>query len=160
MNPDLRFLLSHPSHCISLGFGVGLIRRAPGTWGTLAGWALFPLLTAPTSEPVFVLLLISLFAAGVLATDRTGKALGVPDHGAMVWDEMVAIWLILMFTPPTIAWQGTAVVLFRVFDIAKPPPIRQVERKLKGGLGVMVDDVLAAGYTLLVLAVLVRFAPF
>jgi phosphatidylglycerophosphatase A len=92
---------------------------------------------------------------GILAADRTGRALGVPDHGAIVWDEMVAIWLVLVFTPDTLAWQALAVGLFRFFDIVKPPPVRWADRKLKGGFGVMFDDLLAAGHTLLVLAIII-----
>ncbi len=154
-SPNIRFLFSHPAHFISLGFGAGLSPKAPGTVGTLVGWLLYPLLRTPVSEVVFLAFLASLFVAGVIAADRTGRALGVPDHGAIVWDEMVAIWLVLLFTPATLLWQAAAVVIFRFFDIVKPPPIRMADQKLKGGFGVMFDDLIAAGYTLLVLAVLV-----
>ena len=78
--------------------------------------------------------------------------MGSPDHGAMVWDETVAFLLVLFFTPVYSYWQPFAFVVFRLFDIAKPPPIRNFERAFKGGLGVMIDDLVAAGYTLLVLA--------
>jgi phosphatidylglycerophosphatase A len=155
MRPDARFLFSHPAHFISLGFGAGLSPKAPGTVGTLVGWLLYPLLRTPVSEGVFLAFLASLFVAGVIAADRTGRALGVPDHGAIVWDEMVAIWLVLLFTPASLVWQAAAVAIFRFFDIVKPPPIRLADQRLKGGFGVMFDDLIAAGYTLLVLAVLV-----
>ncbi|THF62262.1 phosphatidylglycerophosphatase A [Pseudothauera rhizosphaerae] len=154
--PNARFLFSHPAHFISLGFGAGLSPRAPGTVGTLVGWLLYPLLRTPVTEGVFLAFLASLFVAGVIAADRTGRALGVPDHGAIVWDEMVAIWLVLLFTPVSLLWQLAAVVIFRFFDIVKPQPIRFADQKLKGGFGVMFDDLIAAGYTLLVLAVLSR----
>lgn len=153
--PTRHLLLSHPAHFISLGFGSGLSPRAPGTAGTLLAWLLYPLLSAPLSEGMFLLLLGALFVAGIPAADRTGRALGVSDHGAIVWDEMVAIWLVLIFTPPTFLWQAVSVALFRLFDITKPPPIRWADSRIKGGLGVMVDDLLAAAYTLLVLAILV-----
>lgn len=156
MRPTARLLLSHPAHFISLGFGAGLSPWAPGTVGTLLGWALYPLIRTPVSEFVFLALLASFFLAGVLAAERTGRALGVPDHGGIVWDEMVAIWLVLLFTPAGLLWQVVAVVLFRFFDIAKPPPVRWADRSFKGGFGVMFDDIVAAGYTLLVLAVLVH----
>ena len=156
MRPTARLLLSHPAHFISLGFGAGLSPWAPGTVGTLLGWALYPLIRTPLSEFVFLALLASFFLAGVLAAERTGRALGVPDHGGIVWDEMVAIWLVLLFTPAGLLWQVVAVVLFRFFDIAKPPPVRWADRSFKGGFGVMFDDIVAAGYTLLVLAVLVH----
>ncbi|AVR89845.1 Phosphatidylglycerophosphatase A [Thauera aromatica K172] len=147
--------MSHPAHFISLGFGAGLSPWAPGTAGTLLAWALYPVIRTPLSEFVFLALLASLFVTGILAAERTGHALGVPDHGGIVWDEMVATWLVLLFTPQTLLWQATAVALFRFFDIVKPPPVRWADRAFKGGFGVMLDDLFAAGYTLLVLAVLV-----
>lgn len=156
MRPDLRFLLAHPSHFIALGFGSGLAPRAPGTFGTLLGWALFPALGGSFDDVTLLVLLAVFFAGGVLACNRAGRALGVPDHGAIVWDEMVAIWLVLLFTPSSLLWQAVAVGLFRFFDIVKPPPVRNVEAAFKGGFGVMIDDIVAAGYALLVLAVLVR----
>lgn len=156
MRPTARLLMSHPAHFISLGFGAGLSPWAPGTVGTLLGWVLYPLIRTPVSEFVFLALLASFFLAGVLAAERTGRALGVPDHGGIVWDEMVAIWLVLLFTPAGLLWQAIAVALFRFFDIVKPPPVRWADRSFKGGFGVMFDDLVAAGYTLLALAVLVH----
>ena len=157
MRPTPRLLLSHPAHFLSLGFGAGLSPWAPGTAGTLLAWALYPLLRVPLSEFVFLALLVSLFLAGVIAAERTGQALGVADHGAIVWDEIIATWLVLAFTPPTLLWQAVAVALFRFFDILKPPPVSWADRSFKGGFGVMFDDIVAAGYTLLVLAILVNF---
>ncbi len=157
MRPTARLLLSHPAHFISLGFGAGLAPKAPGTFGTLLAWLLYPLLSAPLSDGVFLALLASLFIAGIIAAERTGHALGVPDHGAIVWDEMVATWLVLLLTPKTLVWQGVAVALFRFFDIVKPQPIRWADSQLSGGFAVMLDDLLAAGYTVLILAVLVHF---
>lgn len=156
MNPTPRFLLAHPSHFIALGFGAGLSPKAPGTAGTLLGWLLFPALGWSFDDVTLLVLLAVFFVGGVLAADRAGRALGVPDHGAIVWDEMVAIWLVLVFAPPTLLWQAVAVALFRFFDIVKPPPVRNVEAAFKGGFGVMIDDIVAAAYTLLALAVLVR----
>jgi phosphatidylglycerophosphatase A len=157
MRPTFRLLVSHPAHLISLGFGSGLSPRAPGTAGTLAAWLLYPLLRAPVSDFVFLALMTSFFVAGVITADRTGRALGASDHGAIVWDEMVAFWLVLFFTPATLVWQTVAFVLFRFFDIVKPPPIRWADSRVKGGFGVMLDDILAAGYAVLALALLVHF---
>lgn len=157
MRPTLRLLVSHPAHLISLGFGSGLSPRAPGTAGTLAAWLLYPLLRAPVSDFIFLTLMASFFVAGIITADRTGRALGASDHGAIVWDEMVAFWLVLFFTPATLFWQAIAFVLFRFFDIVKPPPIRWADSRVKGGFGVMLDDILAAGYAVLVLAILVHF---
>jgi phosphatidylglycerophosphatase A len=163
--------LCHPVHLVSLGFGSGLSPFAPGTMGTLAAWLLYPLLRiAPLSDIAFLTLLLAFFVAGVFATHHTGKVLGVPDHGAIVWDEMVAMWLVLSFTPSGFSfapsgfsfapsgfiWQAIAVALFRLFDILKPPPIRQADSRFKNGFGVMFDDLLAAAYALLALAALIR----
>ena len=152
-------LLCHPVHLVSLGFGSGLSPVAPGTAGTLAAWLLYPLLRTPLPDMAFLALLLVCFVAGIFATHRTGKVLGVPDHGAIVWDEMVAMWLVLFFTPSSLIWQAIAVALFRLFDILKPPPIRQADSRFKNGFGVMFDDLLAAAYTLLALAALVRLHP-
>jgi len=94
------------------------------------------------------------FALGIWACARTGESLGVADPGAIVWDEVVAFMLVLFFTPAGYLWQGAAFLLFRFFDIVKPPPIRYFDRRLKSGFGVMFDDLLAAFYTLLVLALI------
>lgn len=153
IRPTVRLLLAHPAHFISLGFGSGLSPRAPGTAGTVAAWLLYPLLRAPISDFVFLALLASLFVAGIIAADRTGRALGVSDHGAIVWDEMVAFWLVLFFAPATLAWQALAFVLFRFFDIVKPQPVRWADSRVGGGFGVMLDDLIAAGYAILALAV-------
>lgn len=157
MKPNVRFLLSDPAHFVALGFGSGLWPRGPGTAGTLAGWLLFPFIRAPLSEPLFAGLLVACFLFGILACERTGRSLGVSDPGCIVWDEIVAIWLVLWLTPDTLLWQAVAFGLFRFFDIVKPQPIRWVDTHAHGGFGVMIDDILAAGYTLLVLAILVRY---
>ena len=100
----------------------------------------------------WVLALVALFWIGVWATGRTGRALGVHDHGGMVFDETVAFLAVLFLTPRTLLWQAFAFLLFRLFDILKPPPIRYIDRRVKGGLGVMLDDLVAALFALLCLA--------
>jgi len=152
--PTLQQLFAHPAHFVALGFGSGLSPKAPGTFGTLAGWLLYPLVRAPFPDIGFLLMLLAAFVLGVVVCERCGRALGVSDHGAIVWDEIVAIWLVLYFTPETLPWQAVAFVLFRVFDIVKPPPIRQADARIKGGLGVMLDDLIAAGYAILALSLL------
>jgi phosphatidylglycerophosphatase A len=155
MRPSPR-LLRNPIHLISLGFGSGLSPFAPGTAGTLAAWLLYAPLRLVLGDSSFLVFLLVAFLAGILAAHFTGRALGEPDHGAIVWDEMVAMWLVLIFTPATLVWQATAVALFRLFDITKPPPVCWIDRRLKNGLGVMLDDLLAALYAIFSLAVLVR----
>ena len=153
LRPSWRFLLSHPAHLVAFGFGAGLVPVAPGTWGTLLALPIF-LLVSPRLEPVeFLLMLAVLFALGVWACEVTGRAIGAADHGGMVWDETVAFLLVLFFAPATLPWQAAAFLLFRLFDILKPPPIRYYERTFKNGFGVMLDDLIAAAYALLVLAV-------
>ena len=151
--PSWRFLLSRPAHLIAFGFGAGLVPVAPGTWGTLLAFPLFWLLQPWTDASGFLLAAAILFGLGVWACDATGRALGVADHGGMVWDETVAFLLVLFFTPAVLHWQAVAFLLFRLFDILKPPPIRHYDRTLKNGFGVMFDDLIAAFYTLLVLAI-------
>ncbi len=147
--PDLAFLLAHPAHLIAFGFGSGLAPKAPGTVGTLLGLPLFWLVGAVAPDlPNRLILLLAAFLLGVWACARSGRALGVADHGGMVWDEIVAFALVLLFTPPGWLWAGTAFLLFRFFDIIKPWPIRLADRQLKNGFGVMFDDVLAAAYAI------------
>jgi phosphatidylglycerophosphatase A len=151
--PSARFLFSHPAHFIALGFGTGLAPAAPGTVGTLLAFPLYAVLVQWIDPLGILLLLPALFALGVWACGRTGRALGAADHAGMNWDEIVAFMLVLVFAPPGLAWQVAAFGAFRLFDIVKPPPIRYLDRTVKGGLGVMLDDLLAAFYALLLLAV-------
>jgi len=149
---DFRFLLEHPAHLVAFGFGTGLAPKAPGTVGTLLGLPLYWLIAWVAPDlPNQVVLLIAAFLVGVWACGRTGRTLGVADHGGIVWDEIVAFALVLAFTPAGWPWTLLAFALFRLFDIVKPWPIRQFDARLKNGFGVMFDDLLAAGYTLAVL---------
>ncbi len=150
--PSLRFLFAHPAHLIACGFGSGLSPIAPGTVGTLFAWASFPLLRLWLNDVELLGLLVVCFVGGVLAAQRTGADLGVIDHGSIVWDEIVPFWLVLFFCPAGWLWQSAAFVLFRIFDISKPQPARYFDEKVKNGLGVMSDDLVAGAYTLLVLA--------
>jgi len=154
--PDGKFLLAHPSHLIACGFGSGLSPWAPGTVGTLFGWMSYLVIKPYFADGPFLAFLALCFAFGVLACHRTGRDLGVADHGSIVWDEIVPFWLILVFTPPGLLWQGLAFLLFRGFDILKPYPANVIDARMKHGLGVMLDDVAAAAYTLVVLALVVR----
>ena len=154
--PTALFAFAHPAHVVALGFGAGLAPRAPGTAGTLLAWPLGWALGAVMPAELVVALMAACFAAGTWACSVTGRNLGVADHPAMVWDEMVAFVLILAILPRELGWQLAGFVGFRFFDIVKPPPIRWFERRFHGGFGVMFDDLLAAGYTLLVLALVKR----
>jgi phosphatidylglycerophosphatase A len=155
LRPNAAFAYSHPAHVVAFGFGAGLARFAPGTFGTLLAWPFGWLLGAAHPLVVFGML-AALFILGVWACAITGRHLGMHDHGSMVWDEFVAFLLMLAILPHDLAWQLAGFILFRTFDIAKPPPIRWFERRYQGGFGVMFDDLLAAGYALVVLAVFRR----
>jgi len=141
----------HPAHLIAFAGGVGLIPYAPGTFGTLLALPIYWLLGPRVDPAVYLASVGVLFMVGVWACEVTGRNLGHPDHGGMVWDETVAFLLVLFFTPFDMYWQAFAFLVFRVFDIAKPPPIRYYERVIKGGWGVMLDDILSAIYTIIVL---------
>lgn len=159
LKPDWRLLISHPAHFFSLGFGSGLMPKGPGTAGTLVAFPLYWLLAPLMNGYLFLLFLIFAFIIGISICDKTGRALGVPDHGGIVWDEIVAFMLVLFFTPEGIYWQVLAFVLFRFFDIVKPQPIKYFDQNMHGGLGVMFDDLLAAGYALFCLALIKSFIP-
>ena len=154
--PHWQFLFSHPAHFIACGMGSGLSPVAPGTAGTLFAWALYPWIRPVfgEDESLFAVFLLVAFAAGVLACDRTGHDLGVVDHGAIVWDEIVPFWLVLFLAPAEWPWQFAAFLLFRCFDILKPQPAKWFDTQVKNGLGVMMDDLVAAAYTLLALSVI------
>ena len=152
VRPTVAFMRPRLSRWIALGFGSGLSPRAPGTVGTLWAWVAWEVLSRWFSAPMLLGLVTVGFLVGIWACGRTAEALGVEDHGGIVWDEIVAFWLVLAFAPPGFGAQFAAFLLFRLFDIAKPPPIRQVDASVRGGFGVMLDDLLAAFYTLLVLA--------
>ena len=157
-HPGFAFTFRHPAHFIALGFGAGVSRFAPGTVGTLVAFPLWWVLRSAYGPLEILAIAAVLFAIGVWACELTGRHLGVADHGAMCWDEVVAFLAMLALVPDKPWWQVAAFLLFRFFDVVKPPPIRNVEIRLKGGFGVMADDVLAAGYALVVLALVKRFA--
>ncbi len=155
-----RALLATPAGWLACGFGSGLTPVAQGTFGSLA--ALLPwLLLRQLSLPLYVLVLLVGFAIGVWACDIAGRALGVDDHRSLVWDEFIGQWIALipLLLPallptrfPTWWWLLAGFVLFRLFDVWKPWPIRWLDRHLKGGMGVMVDDVVAGIFAAIVLA--------
>jgi phosphatidylglycerophosphatase A len=156
LRPGAGFVFSHPAHAIAFGFGAGLAPVAPGTAGTALGWAIGWALGA-LPEAVLPAAALAFFLVGLWACEVTGRNLGVADHGGMVWDEVAAFLLVLAIVPRELAWQAGAFAVFRLFDIAKPPPIRALERRYAGGFGVMLDDLVAAAYTLLVFALIKRF---
>jgi phosphatidylglycerophosphatase A len=153
--PDGRFLLSHPAHFVALGFGSGLAPKAPGTCGTLAALGLYWML-APVLPPLAIAFVaVPLFFLGIWAAERTARDLGVQDHGSIVIDEIAAFLPLAALASASLVLQAVAFGLFRLFDIWKPPPIRLLEQRLKGGFGVMFDDLVAACYAYVVLIVVI-----
>lgn len=137
----------NPIHLLSLGFGVGLSRKAPGTLGTIVAIPLY-LLIAQLSLPYYLGIIVVGFALGVWFCGYTSKALGVHDHSGIVWDEIIGFWITMIAIPVTWQWILAGFVLFRFFDIVKPWPVKVADKEMKGGFGIMFDDVLAGIYAL------------
>jgi phosphatidylglycerophosphatase A len=143
-----RQVLRDPVHWVAFGFGSGLLPKAPGTWGSLLAVGLF-WLVPPLPLLVQLTVLALAFAAGCVICGISARRLGVHDHGGIVFDEIVAMLLVLCVTPRGAAWTLAAFLLFRFFDVLKPWPIREADHRIPGGLGIMLDDVLAAVYAAL-----------
>lgn len=154
--PKPGWVFRTPARVIAFGFGSGLLRPGPGTWGTAMAWVLWLIVVSRFSDAVIGFILVLSFGFGCWCCHKVGKELRKPDFGGMVWDEIVAFWLVLWLVPASFQAQLTAFILFRAFDIVKPAPIHYFDARLKNGFGVMWDDILAAGYTLLVMAVIVK----
>lgn len=145
-----RVALKTPEGFLAFGFGSGLLTKAPGTMGTLAA---VPVAVVVSLAGIgWFWFLTMTFLAGIWLCYRTTQKLGVEDYGGIVWDEMVGYWLVVAFVPFHWAWWLAAFILFRGFDILKPWPISLVEESFDGGLGIMLDDILAAVYAVIILA--------
>ena len=148
-----RRLLSHPAGWIATGFGSGLAPRAPGTFGSLA--ALLPWLgLRELPLPASLAALLLAFGLGVWAANWVIGRLRVQDPGLVVWDEFIGLWIALIAVPAHWGFVLAGFLLFRLFDIAKPWPVSWADRRIKGGLGTMLDDVFAGLYALMALQLL------
>lgn len=148
--------LRNPVHWLAFGFGSGAAPRAPGTWGSLAAIPLYFLVF--WLSPLFYWSFVGLaFVVGIWLCGRTARDLRVHDHGGIVWDEFVGMWIVLGFRPDTVQGILIAFLLFRLFDILKPWPINWFDEKMPGGLGIMFDDVLAGLMALGCLALIERW---
>ena len=146
--PDIR----NPIHLIAAGFGSGLAPRAPGTFGTLA--ALIPWWPLHFLPPLYYWLVVAIaFVAGIYCCGRTARDMGVHDHGTIVWDEFIGVWIALAWLPTSGAWIIAGFILFRLLDIWKPWSISWLDRHVQGGLGIIIDDVLAGFFTLAILQI-------
>ena len=146
----------NPIHWLAFGFGSGAAPKAPGTFGTLAALLPYYFLQDLPLLPYLAIILIS-FVAGIYICGQCSKDLGVHDHGGIVWDEFVGLWITLIAVPTGWPWVVLGFVLFRIFDIAKPWPIRWADKQVSGGLGIMLDDVLAGLYALALLQLIAWF---
>ena len=157
---SLSWILKSPHRFLAFGFGSWLIRPAPGTWGTLLALFLwFPLSYLLQNDWLMGGFLIICFLYGIYCSQKICDELGVNDHGGIVWDEWVAFWMVLFVTTPVASsafWYLSYFVLFRIFDIIKPWPIRYFEKQFQNGFGVMFDDIIAALYVLFTVAVVIR----
>jgi len=147
--------LSSPANIIALGAGLGLAPKAPGTFGTLLGIPLLFLM--PENLWAYAIVLVALFALGVWCCDACAKNLKVHDHPGIVWDEVVGYLITMMAVPRSALWIVVGFVLFRIFDILKPWPIGWIDKHVQGGLGIMLDDVLAAIFALIAIQFALMF---
>jgi phosphatidylglycerophosphatase A len=148
--------LRNPMHLLAFGFGAGTLPFAPGSFGTLVAIPIY-LLLAPLPLISYLSTLLVVFIAGVWLCERTSRDLGVHDHGGIVWDEIVGYLVTMTFAPAGWLWILIGFLLFRLFDILKPWPISTIDRQVKGGFGIMLDDLLAGIYALLVILLIEPF---
>ena len=146
-----RRILTDPVHLLAFGFGTGLAPKAPGTVGSLPG-VLLAWLTLPLAFEWRIMIAAGLIAAGIWICGESARRIGVHDHPGIVWDEIAGMYVTLLVAPPQIAWWALAFGLFRLFDIWKPWPIRDLDHRLAGGTGIMLDDLVAALYAAVLLA--------
>jgi len=149
-------LLRDPGHLLSFGFGSGLSPVAPGTAGTLAAIPVYLLLSRLTPA-AYLLATLASVVAGVYLCQRTSRALGVHDHAAIVWDEFAGFFISMIFVPVSLLNVVLGFCLFRLFDIVKPWPASVIDTRLRGGLGVMLDDVVAGIYAAVIMQIYLRF---
>lgn len=140
----------NPIHLLAFGFGSGAAPKAPGTWGTLAAVLIYWPLSQLSPEHYLLMLLVT-SVMGIYICGQTARDLGVHDHGSIVWDEFVGFWITMFAAPVGWVWVVVGFVLFRFFDIIKPWPISWIDKKITGGFGIMLDDVIAGVMAALVL---------
>ena len=146
-----RTVMTDPVHLLAFGFGLGLAPKAPGTVGTLLG-VVFAWLVLDLDLMVQIGIGVAMFIVGIWICGDSSKRIGQHDPGGIVWDEIAAMYLTLLVAPTTITAWILAFVLFRLFDIVKPWPIRDLDHRMGGGLGIMLDDLVAALYAAILLA--------
>lgn len=158
IEPSQRRWNNHWIHFLAFGLGSGAAPKAPGTFGTLAAVPLY-LLLAQLSTVAYLTVVVVSFIVGIYLCGQTSKDMKVHDHGGIVWDEFVGFWITMIALPFHWAWIVAGFVVFRFFDIVKPFPIGWFDKRVHGGLGIMIDDVIAGFFALIVLQV-VRYLFF
>ncbi len=151
-------VLSSPTHFLAFGFGSGLAPFAPGTFGTLVAIPLF-LLMQPLALPWYLLIVLAITLFGIWLCGASAKKLGLHDPAGIVWDEIAGYLVTMIAAPAGWKWIIIGFILFRIFDIWKPWPINIADKKLEGGLGIMLDDIIAGIYALIVLQLIAYFWP-
>lgn len=154
-----RAVLRDPVHWIPFGLGAGLLPIAPGTWGSLLALVLFAL-APPLAPGVHVALVAGGFVLGTWLCGVSSRRLGLHDHPGIVFDEVVAMWAVLAVTPRSLPWWIAAFFAFRIMDVWKPWPIREADHRIPGGLGIMLDDALAAAFAAAVVSSLWKLSAF
>ncbi len=148
-------IAKNPVHLLAFGFGSGLSPKAPGTVGTL--FALLPYwLISDWPVASYLLFVAITLVLGIYLCGKTAQDIGVHDHGGIVWDEFVGFWIAMVMAPTGLLWVILGFVLFRLFDIVKPWPIGWLDKKVHGGLGIMLDDVVAGLFAFCVIQILAR----
>jgi phosphatidylglycerophosphatase A len=158
-NSIIKIVLTNPIHLLSFGFGSGLSPKAPGTMGTLVAIPIF-LVMSQLTFAIYLSILMIIFVIGCWASEKTAKALNVHDHPGIVIDEIAGYLITMIMVPVTWYWVLLGFLLFRLFDIWKPWPISVIDKQVKGGFGIMLDDVLAALYSLLSLHIVIWSVNF
>jgi phosphatidylglycerophosphatase A len=148
--------LTNPVHLLAFGFGSGLIPKAPGTAGSL--FAILPWLwLSQQTLTLYIIVLSATIILGIYLCDKTSKDMGIHDHSGIVWDEFCGLWLTMIAIPSTWQWILSGLLLCRFFDIVKPWPISWLDKNVSGGLGIMIDDLLAGAFALIILQSVIYF---
>lgn len=148
--PSERRWNNHWVHFLAFGFGSGAAPKAPGTFGTLAAIPVY-LLLAQLPMPAYLAVIVVAFVLGIYLCGQASRDMGVHDHGGIVWDEFVGFWITMIAVPTQWMWIVIGFILFRFFDIIKPFPIGWFDKRIHGGLGIMIDDVIAGFFALAVI---------
>ena len=149
-------MLLNPVHFFALGFGSGLTPKLPGTAGTLVGVLLF-ILIPDMSWIAYLVIVVCGFLFGIFCCGYTARILNVHDHNSIVWDEIIGYMITMFMVPKEWIWILTGFILFRIFDVLKPWPISFIDRRIESGLGIMLDDVIAASFSLAIIQIAIYF---